>query len=172
MKTVIPTWALERATPLDRARVRRASSTGTIEITWPASKALRDWARQQGWPTPWIGFKDTFLNQMLESDDNFALALQESGIQVTIPIERYAVSDEQLRAFDELYAARSANGRPTDWGALVEELRGIRRLVEAGIAVEVEGRTLKRWGSFYDWAHGRYHMLEDGFDSWIGDDRS
>ena len=28
---------------------------------------------------------------------------------------------------------------------------------------------LTTWQSFYDWAHGRYHMLEDGYDSWIGD---
>jgi hypothetical protein len=46
---------------------------------------------------------------------------------------------------------------------LVEELREIRR---AG-----EGKTLRSFQSFYDWAHGRYHALEDGYDSWIGDDR-
>ena len=50
--------------------------------------------------------------------------------------------------------------------------REIRRAVEAGVVVKVEGTqtVLKTWQSFYDWAHGRYHMLEDGYDSWIGDD--
>jgi len=39
--------------------------------------------------------------------------------------------------------------------------------------VNVEGvARLRTWQSFYDWAHGRYHMLEDGHDSWIGDDKS
>jgi hypothetical protein len=64
--------------------------------------------------------------------------------------------------------------RPTRWGWLVEELREIRRAVEAGVVVKVEGTqtVLKTWQGFYDWAHGRYHMLEDGYDSWIGDDNS
>jgi hypothetical protein len=31
---------------------------------------------------------------------------------------------------------------------------------------------LSSFQSFYDWAHGRYHVLEDGYDSWIGDDDS
>jgi len=133
---------------------------------------LRGWTRQQGWPTPWFGFKDAFLRKMLDSEDNFALALSESGIQVVIPIERYTISEEQLSEFDALYEEQNEFGRPTGWGALVSGLREIRRLVEAGIVVEVDGKSLKRFGSFYNWAHGRYHMLEDGYDSWIGDDNS
>jgi hypothetical protein len=47
------------------------------------------------------------------------------------------------------------------------------RLVEAGVLVKVEGTptVLDSWQSFYAWAHGRYHMLEDGYDRWIGDDQ-
>lgn len=83
------------------------------------------------------------------------------------------VSAEELGALDALYAERSPEGRPTRWRDLVEELRKIRRLVEAGTVVHVEGAaTLRTWTEFYDWAHGRYHMLEDGCDPWIGDDRS
>jgi hypothetical protein len=62
---------------------------------------------------------------------------------------------------------------PTSWRALVEELRQIRRAVEAGAVVQVEGAgTPGTWQEFYAWAHGRYHMLEDGCDPWIGDDKS
>jgi hypothetical protein len=172
MNTNLPTWALEAATPPDRARTQRASDNGTIQITWPANKVIREWAKQHGWPTPWFGFKDAFIRKMLDSDDNFALAVNQSDIQVVIPIERYTVSEEQLREFDALYEERGESGRPTGWGILVAGLREIRRLVEAGIIVEVDGRTLKSFGSFYNWAHGRYHMLEDGYDSWIGDDNS
>ena len=59
------------------------------------------------------------------------------------------------------------------WGFLVEELRQIRRLVEAGVTVRIEGTptVLRTWQDFYTWAHGRYHNLEDGYDRWIGDDR-
>lgn len=83
------------------------------------------------------------------------------------------ISTEELRTLDAMYAARSPSGHPTSWRSLVEELRLIRRAVEAGTAVQIEGApTLTTWQEFYDWAHGRYHMLEDGCDPWIGDDRS
>ena len=88
-------------------------------------------------------------------------------------MNEHMVSTEELSALDAMYAARSPSGRPTSWHALVEELRQIRRLVEAGTVVQVEGvATLRTWSEFYAWAHGRYHMLEDGCDPWIGDDRS
>lgn len=83
------------------------------------------------------------------------------------------ISAEKLKTLDEMYEARSPSGYPTSWRHLVEELREIRRAVEAGTVVQVEGGgTLRTWQQFYDWAHGRYHMLEDGCDSWIGDDES
>ena len=81
---------------------------------------------------------------------------------------------QMLQELDDLYAERSPSGRPTSGGALVEKLRAIRRVVEAGASVKVEGTetVLDTWQHFYAWAHGRYHMLEDGYDSWIGDDAS
>ena len=83
------------------------------------------------------------------------------------------IATEALRTLDAMYAARSPSGQPTSWRALVEELREIRRAIEAGAVVEVEGGgKLGTWQEFYDWAHGRYHMLEDGCDPWIGDDNS
>lgn len=87
--------------------------------------------------------------------------------------ETRTISTEEINELDELYEARSPSGRPTSWGALVEKLRTIRRTVEAGTVVVIEdGPTLQDWQTFYAWAHGRYHMLEDGYDSWIGDDNS
>lgn len=85
--------------------------------------------------------------------------------------QHITVSAERLQELDWLYAQRSPSGRPTEWGGLVDALREIRRAVEAGVVVEVDGRTLTSFATFYTWAHGRYHMLEDGYDRWIGDDR-
>ncbi len=83
------------------------------------------------------------------------------------------ISTAALETFDAMYAERSPSGRPTSWRALVEKLREFRRAIEAGAVVEVEGEgPLRTWQEFYSWAHGRYHMLEDGCDLWIGDDRS
>jgi hypothetical protein len=43
----------------------------------------------------------------------------------------------------------------------------------AGVVVQVEdGPRLRTWQGFYEWAHGRYHMLEDGHDKWIGNDQA
>ena len=88
------------------------------------------------------------------------------------PEREYTVSAEKVEELDALYAARSESGRPVSWGPLVEELREIRRSVEAGFLVKIEdGPELRTWEGFYEWAHGRYHALEDGYDAWIGDDR-
>ena len=47
----------------------------------------------------------------------------------------------------------------------------LRRLVEAGVTVKIEGMqtVLTTRQDFYEWAHGRYHKLIDGYDRWIGD---
>jgi len=56
--------------------------------------------------------------------------------------------------------------------SLVEELRKIRRQIESGMVVKIEGTqsTLTNWNEFYEWAHDRYSILEDAADKWIGDD--
>jgi hypothetical protein len=172
MKKELPTWALAAATVQDRQWAEQANRQGVMQVKWPERKAIRAWAKRQGWPNPWFAFEDAFIKMALATDENFALALRESGLEIVIPLPRYVLPAEDLRELDALYAERNADGRPTSWGSLVERLRGIRRAVEAGTAVEIEGKTLKSWGSFYNWAHGRYHALEDGYDSWIGDDNS
>lgn len=164
MKKDIPEWALTAATPQDRERAERAFRSGAMQIEWPNRKTIRAWARQQGWPTPGLIVDGGFIKRMLESDGNFELALNESGIKVLIPLTQYTVSDEQLKELDALYT------RPADWGALVAELRELRRAAEAGVVLEIDGRTIKGFGSFYTWAHGRYPALEDGSDKWIGAD--
>ena len=90
----------------------------------------------------------------------------------------HTITIEMLKELDALYEETEDMGvlgrRPVHWGILVEELRQIRRLVEAGVKVKIEGTqtVLNSWQSFYDWAHGCYYLLEDGCDSWIGDDDS
>lgn len=85
----------------------------------------------------------------------------------------YIITAEMLKELDELYEQRE-NGRPSHWGILVYNLREIRRIAESGVRVKIEGTStvFSSWSGFYSWAHGRYHMLEDGYDSWIGDDNS
>lgn len=90
----------------------------------------------------------------------------------------HTLTIEKLEELDGLYQETEDMGilgkRHTGFGPLVEELREIRRLVEAGVSVRIEGTqtVLNTWQSFYSWAHGRYHALEDGYDHWIGDDDS
>jgi hypothetical protein len=173
MKKAVPAWAMRRAAAEDYDAARDANSRGNLRIEWPDQKALRDWAKLQGWRTwGWFGFQDAFLGKLLESPTNFASALDRSGIEVHLPRQEYTLSSEALRELDALYAERNPDGRPASWGLLVEELREIRRAVWAGVVVQVEGGPrLRTGGGFYAWASGRYHALEDGFDKWIGDDR-
>jgi hypothetical protein len=162
---------MRRAAAEDYGVVQAAHRRGALQIKWPDLKALRDWSRLQGWPTPWFGFEAALLAKLLESQLNFACALNESGIELHIPQREYTLSLERLQELDALYEKRSPSGRPAGWEPLVEELREIRRAVEAGVVVQVEGGPrMQTWQGFYEWAHGRYHMLEDGSDHWIGED--
>ncbi len=171
MKIDIPAWSMRPATAEDYGAVQDAHRAGTMQIKWPDRKALRQWTGQQAWPTPWFGFETAFLAKMFESPANFTQAIAESGIEIQIPQREYILSGARQEELDSLYAERSPGGRPVRWETLVEELREIRRAVEAGVVVQVEdGPRLQTWQEFYEWAHGRYHMLEDGADRWIGDD--
>ena len=180
MKHNIPAWAKQRVSPQDHrfSQVSQLHGQGKTQIQLPDLNALKGWAKSHNWPTPWFGFKGAFMAKLFESQETLTLALNESGITMYIPIQEHSLTMERLQELDGLYAAREDRGvlgqRPTGWGILVSELREIRRLVEAGVKVNVEdSRTvLNTWQSFYAWAHGRYHMLEDGTDSWIGDDTS
>lgn len=180
MRYDIPAWAKQRVTPGNPgfSEVSRLHRQGNTQIQLPDLKVLKGWAKSHDWPTPWFGFKDAFVVKLFESSESFTLALNESGINIHIPAKEHILTIERLKEMDALYEEREDMGvlgqRPTGWGILVSQLREIRRLVEAGINVEIEGTqtVLNTWQSFYEWAHGRYHMLEDGYDSWIGDDNS
>ncbi len=172
MKIAIPAWAMRRVVAEDYSVARDTHSQGTLQIQWPNLNELRAWSKLQGWPIPWFDFEAAFLATLFESQMNFVQAISESGIELHIPQPAYTFSVERLRELDALYEERSPSGQPVSWRMLVEKLREIRRAVEAGVVIQVEGGpTMRNWQGFYAWAHGRYHMLEDGSDSWIGDDR-
>lgn len=83
------------------------------------------------------------------------------------------VSSQDLADLDALYDQRDASGRANAWGLLVERLRQVRRAIEAGETVQVaDGPNLKSVLDFHTWAYARYKLLEEGYDSWIGDDKS
>lgn len=90
--------------------------------------------------------------------------------------ERIVLSHQRLEEMDSLYDEMVDMGvlgmRPTRWGELVEILRRYRRAIEADVVIEVEGREIRSVMSYLQWAHARYHALEDGYDSWYGDDDS
>lgn len=163
-RKLLPNRFYRLATPADRKAVTAAHKEGVMRTNWMEAEDLKGWAKQQGWPTPWLNFESKFYETMLANDDNFALAVSESGLQITIQITEYTISADELETFDDMY------DNPQNWRWLVESLREVRRAIEAGVVVHVEDKTLTSWSSFYNWAHGRYHMLEDGADEWIGMD--
>jgi hypothetical protein len=169
---------MTRATPADIVAVHQAQKEGYLQIKWPPMNELRAWAKFQGWRMPWFGFESAFMKTMLTTERDFTLALSASGIELEIPKESYTITAEQLAALDSLYDTVEDLGsggiyRP-GWRVLVAELRDIRRAVEAGVKVSVPDKTepLHSFQGFYAWAHGRYYLLEEGYDSWIGDDDS
>ena len=160
----LPSWAVTRATAQDRQATKQAYKRGTMQTNWHECSALKTWAKQQGWLTPLFSFQTAFFKKMLEDDETFALALT-SGLKITIPKPEYTFSNKYLQKLDKQYENR-------EWRWLVADLREMRRAVEAGVVVHIDGKKLISFDTFYSWAHGRYYRLEDGYDSWIGDDKS
>jgi len=182
-----PDWAMRRAVAGDREAAEKARRLGVLRTNWgldaaPFAEHALDrpplaWTKQHRWKAPWWAFLDrggAFLHMILASDERFDLALQSSGAELYVPRDLVTLTDDDLRDLDALYEETEDRGalgrRPNRWGELVAELRHLRRAVEAGVTLEVEGRRLGSWGAFYAWAHGRYAALEDGYDEWIGDD--
>jgi hypothetical protein len=173
MTRTTPKWAMRPIEVEDRGDMEKLLRRGLIEITWPEIKSLKRWAGEHHWPTPWFGFKESFMEQILESDSKFLMGLKNSGVKMCVPRQQVDFDAYRLRDLDELYKARNDDGRPSDWRQLVEELRELRRAIEAGVAIKVEeGSVLRSWQGFYSWASSRYAGLEDGCDAWIGDDNS
>lgn len=183
-----PRWALRKAAPGDRAAAARAWRDGVLRTNWEPFALVyaelkldappREWAETHGWRASWWAWfwnaDRVFLGHMLESDEHFELALAESDVELYLPKAEHTLSADDLWQLDTMYEATEDQGagrRPSRWGELVAALREIRRAVEAGVVVKVDGRTLSSWGAFYAWAHERYGALEDGYDDWIGDDR-
>ena len=76
--------------------------------------------------------------------------------------KEYVITVEMLKEFDEMYED-AEDITPThkwhrDWDILVEALRGIRRQIQAGVTVKVEGTetVFTEWWDFYEWCHARY----------------
>ena len=160
----LPDWAVKKATSLDREIARRAYEAGNAKIVLRDNVSLRQWMNSKGWKRGWLLSRYSFIKQLFTNDENYQLVLQDNIAEILIPRQQVNVSEERLDQIDQSYEARS-------WPYVVEALREIRRAVEAGVVIEVDGKTLKSWQEWYSWAHSRYHLLEDGSDKWIGDDR-
>lgn len=160
----LPNWALSKATALDWESAKKAYHSRTAKIVLRHPESLRSWMKGKGWKRPWLFLEESFMKQLFASDENYRLVLREYVADIRIPKKNVVISEEDLQSMDEDYAARSYSG-------LVEGLREIRRVIEAGTEVEIDGKKLKSFNSFYTWAHARYHLLEEGSDKWIGDDR-
>ena len=96
MKNDIPSWALTAVTSKEQGFAKEAHRQGRMQIKWPDINALRSWAKQQGWPTPLFGFEKAFIAKILETEENFDLAIEKSGIEIIVPRKNYTISGERI----------------------------------------------------------------------------
>ena len=160
----LPTWAVTKATPSDREVAKKAFEDGTAKIVFRDSASLSQWMKDKSWKRPWIFLRESFIKQLFTNDENFRLVLREKIVEILIPKKEAMINEAELKLLDESYDERS-------WSYVIEALREIRRAIEAGVVIKVDGKILKSWNEWYSWAHSRYHLLEEGSDKWIGDDR-
>lgn len=156
----LPTWALEKAEPQDRDRARNAYQKKTGRFTITNRATLKDWMKAQAWKQSRFALEGSFYKQCFQDDDYFRTALEEQVVEMWIPKQSHQVSKTDLASMDKDYNDR-------EWAAAVAQLKDIRRAIDAGVTIEVDGQTFKSSGSFYNWAHKRYHSLEEASDDWI-----
>lgn len=160
----LPPWAVRRADMQDWEAAKKSFEAGTAKIQIRNLPSMSQWMKGKGWKRPWFNLQQSFIRQIFNHPDNFRMVLREHMAEIMIPRAKAAVPDQELKEMDASYEERS-------WSYVVEALREIRRAIEAGVEIEVDGKTLKTWNEWYSWAHSRYHLLEESSDRWIGDDR-
>ena len=78
-KALPPSWAYRLVAPNERKAAEQAHKKGTMRTNWHEAGDLKSWARQQGWPTPWLRFESRFYETMLANDANFSLVPLGAG---------------------------------------------------------------------------------------------
>ena len=159
---LLPNWALEKAGPHDRVRAKEAYEKETGRFTVPNRVSLKDWMKARGWKRSWISPEGSFYKQCFRDDSLFQLALKEEMVDIWIPKQTHQVSKADLAGIDQDYQTQ-------DWSAAVAKLRDIRRALDAGVTIEIDGQPFKSSGSFYTWAHKRYHALAEISNDWMMD---
>lgn len=156
----LPKWALEKAGPQDRVRAQDAYQRKTGHFIAPEWPSLREWMRAREWKYSWLSKETAFYKQCFRNDDNFRAVLEDQIAELWIPKQSHQVSEDDLASIDKDYSDRA-------WSSAVAQLKDLRRAIDAGITIKVDGRTFTSSGSFYTWVHKRYHALEEASDDWI-----
>jgi hypothetical protein len=115
----LPAWAWQPATAGDLQTVQAKLAEGKVKTNWDQVPGLRKWAKSQGWPAPWFGFKEAFLARMTEDEASFGRASAETGLEVQWLHDEHTIGEEELQSLDGLL--EEGHNR-----LLVEELRSIR----------------------------------------------
>jgi hypothetical protein len=72
----------------ERLEAIRAHERGKLFIHFSPKGGAYEFAKKHGWPTPFFGsFKKAFMKKMLESDENFKLAMIELDVDVYVSYE-------------------------------------------------------------------------------------
>ena len=156
----VPAWALRKAQAPDRAFAHDCVNKGNYKLELPGNKATRHWMEARGWRHPLIGLESSFLEQLLSDDEHFQTALKDGIMILWVPVERYVMSETELRDYDETYKERR-------FDTVVSGLKEYRYAIDAGVEVEIDFTKFTSSGTFYNWVHKRYPLLEEGADDWL-----
>ncbi len=159
-----PGWALTKAGSEDRKIVKEAFDKKRTNFVFKDKKSLKSWMKSKKWRTSWLFPEQSFYQAIFENDDNFQTALSENIVEIFLPKSAYKVPDKEIEKIDQYYEQE-------EWDWAVECLREIRRAIDAGVVIKIGDQQFTTAGSFYTWAHKRYHILEEASDKWILDDR-
>lgn len=168
MTKYLPSWAYQAASPQDYQRVLKAQEKNYLKYSWaPDYRSREAWMKKNQLEFSPSRSDAEILNLILNEENFYQSALKESGLQLMIPIQHYKLSPEKLAHMDACYEKTNEQGQLIGWTELVNDLRNLFRLIDAGVTIQIGKKHFEAFTPLYSWAYARYRALEEGYDEWF-----
>lgn len=153
-------WFLKKAGVDDYEKARKVLSDLDGKIEFRDRKNLYTWMKKSGWKPNWFFVEQSFRKRIVEEEKRFRQAIAEKKATIMIPVDSYRCDNKYLEDLDQDYE----NG---DYDGMVSSLSDLRRAIDAGVLVLIDGNSFDDSSKFYNWVHKRWHLLEECADKWI-----
>ena len=102
------------------------------------------------------------MQTMFCSEENFRMVLEESGVELFVPIDRYVISKKEVAEW------KRKNKNPRNWDGMAGSFQVLCALIRLGVTLEVDGQNFTDSSDFYNnYIYKNFRNLEEGADIFI-----